>query len=111
MIDTVVSPDGVEKMTEKSWGGIVLCLLIPFGPAAAAGDPPPRKHTDIERLARARLAAVHEDVEKLKPQRVTLPPRHGLTDYRCILHAHAEDSTHTGGTLPEMLADAKKAGV
>jgi hypothetical protein len=35
----------------------------------------------------------------------------GLNDYRCILHAHAEDSAHTGGTLPEMLADAKKAGV
>src|SRR5262245_49295226 len=27
------------------------------------------------------------------------------------MHAHAEDSSHTGGTLPEMLADAKKAGV
>src|SRR5437879_3136957 len=27
------------------------------------------------------------------------------------MHAHAEDSDHTGGTLPEMLADAKKAGI
>jgi len=34
-----------------------------------------------------------------------------LNDYRCILHAHAEDSTHTGGTLLEMLGDAKQAGV
>src|SRR5262249_27555659 len=40
-----------------------------------------------------------------------VPPRPGITDFRCILHAHAEDSDHTGGTLPEMLADAKKAGV
>src|SRR5262249_53651882 len=39
------------------------------------------------------------------------PPLRGLNDYRCILHAHAEDSDHTGGTLPEMLADAKKANV
>ena len=35
----------------------------------------------------------------------------GLTDYRAILHAHAEDSTHTGGTRPEMLAEAKREGV
>jgi hypothetical protein len=47
----------------------------------------------------------------LKPLRVDIPIRSGLNDYRCIMHAHAEDSAHTGGTLPEMLADAKKAGV
>ena len=35
----------------------------------------------------------------------------GLNDYRAILHAHAEDSSHTGGTRPEMLSEAKKAGV
>ena len=35
----------------------------------------------------------------------------GLNDYRAILHAHAEDSAHTGGTRPEMLAEAKRAGV
>ena len=34
-----------------------------------------------------------------------------FNDYRAILHAHAEDSAHTGGTRPEMLADAKKVGV
>jgi hypothetical protein len=65
----------------------------------------------VERLALARLAAVHADVQKLQAQRVRIPPLPGLNDYRCILHAHAEDSSHTGGTLPEMLADAKKAGV
>ncbi len=40
--------------------------------------------------------------------RQSLPPLPGLHDYRAILHAHAEDSAHTGGTRPEMLADAKK---
>ena len=40
-----------------------------------------------------------------------LLPVPGLNDYRAILHAHAEDSAHTGGTRPEMLADAKKVGV
>jgi hypothetical protein len=65
----------------------------------------------VERLALARLATVHADVQRLKRKRVNIPPLPGLNDYRCILHAHAEDSAHTGGTLPEMLADAKKAGV
>jgi hypothetical protein len=80
-------------------------------PALPAADPLPRTRTNIERLALERLAAVHADVEKLKPQRVVISPRPGLHDFRCILHAHAEDSTHTGGTRPEMLADAKKANV
>ncbi len=78
---------------------------------AAAADPPPRKHSNLERLALDHLAAVHADVEKLRRLRADVPPRPGLHDYRCILHAHAEDSDHTGGTLPELLADAKKAGV
>jgi hypothetical protein len=82
-----------------------------FVPGATAGEPPPRKYTNVQRLALARLAAVHDDVQKLQRRRVRLPPLPGLNDYRCILHAHAEDSTHTGGTLPEMLADARKAGV
>ena len=79
--------------------------------AATASEPPPRKYTNIERLSLVRLAAVHDDVQKLNAQRRSIPPLPGLNDYRCILHAHAEDSTHTGGTLLEMLGDAKQAGV
>jgi hypothetical protein len=78
---------------------------------SSAADPLPRKHSNMQRLSLDRLAAVHADVEQLKQQRVAIPALHGISDYRCILHAHAEDSTHTGGTLPEMLADAKKAKV
>jgi hypothetical protein len=79
--------------------------------ASLAAEPPPRKHSNLERLALERLAAVHADVETLGHKRMTIPLRDGRTDFRCILHAHAEDSSHTGGTLPEMLSDAKKAGV
>src|SRR5947209_7020818 len=82
-----------------------------FASAGAAAEPPARKHSNLERLAPERLATVHADVEKLGRLRAEIPPRPGLNDYRCILHAHAEDSDHTGGTLKEMLADAKKAGV
>ncbi len=78
---------------------------------ASAAEPLPRKNSNIERLSLERLASVHADVEKLKLQRVEILARVGLNDYRCILHAHAEDSAHTGGTLPEMLADAKQASV
>jgi hypothetical protein len=87
----------------------LVCALL--ASAATAGEPPARKHSNIQRLAPERLAAVHADVEKLRPQRTDLPPRPGLNDYRCVLHAHVEDSDHTGGTFKEMLADAKKAGV
>ncbi|MCI0541335.1 MAG: hypothetical protein L0Z50_39550 [Verrucomicrobiales bacterium] len=78
---------------------------------AAANEPPARKFSNVERLELPRLKAVHDDVQRFKAQRVVVAPRPGWNDYRCILHAHAEDSVHTGGTLPEMLADAKKAGV
>jgi hypothetical protein len=90
---------------------LVLVSPLVFVAAGAADEPPPRKHTNVERLSLVRLAAAHADVQKLRARRVRVPPLPGLNDYRCILHAHAEDSTHTGGTLPEMLADAKKAGV
>ncbi len=89
---------------------VALSSLV-LAPAAVAGEPPPRKHTNVERLSLARLAAAHADVLKLRARRVRVPPLPGLHDYRCVLHAHAEDSAHTGGTLPELLADAKKAGV
>jgi hypothetical protein len=93
------------KSTAAGLGFVLACTTL------ASAEPPPRKYTNLERLTLPHLSAVHADVEQLQARRVAIPPRPGLTDYRCILHAHAEDSAHTGGTLPEMLADAKKAGV
>jgi len=87
--------------------GLMMC---PW-PVVQAQEPPKRIHSNIERLQIERLKATHNDVETFKKQRRTLPALEGLSDYRCIMHAHAEDSTHTGGTLPEMLAEAKIAGV
>jgi hypothetical protein len=79
--------------------------------AVTASEPPQRKYTNNERLSLVRLAAVHGDVQTLNAQRRNIPPLPVLNDYRCILHAHAEDSSHTGGTLFEMLGDARQAGV
>jgi hypothetical protein len=86
-------------------------ILLALAPGESPGELPRRKHSNVERLALARLAAVHRDVQKLKARRVRVPALPGLNDYRCVLHAHAEDSSHTGGTLPEMRDDARKAGV
>jgi hypothetical protein len=89
---------------------VLLGLTRPALPADG-NRPPARKYSNVERLALPRLKAVHDDVLKLRAQRTRIAPLPGLSDYRCIFHAHAEDSAHTGGTLPEMLADAKKAGI
>jgi hypothetical protein len=85
-----------------SWGSVA---------SAPAEEPDPKRYSSIERMAPARLKAAHEDVLRIQRTRRLLPPKHGLTDYRAILHAHAEDSAHTGGTRSEMLADARKVGV
>ena len=90
--------------------GLGLCLIVSPLRADDAKSAPV-KRTPLERMAVPRLQATHADVQKYRKLREVVPPLAGLTDYRCILHAHAEDSAHTGGTLPEMLADAKKAGI
>lgn len=94
----------------------VVCTLVAMAAVhdAWAGDPgvsPGRKLTTNERLEEAHLDAAHRDAAAYQSSRKTLPPFFRLNDYRAILHAHAEDSAHTGGTLPEMLQAAKMAGV
>ncbi|MBL9137676.1 MAG: hypothetical protein JNK85_17525 [Verrucomicrobiales bacterium] len=74
-------------------------------------EPPPRRLSTLARLETPRLAAVHRDRQALAEGRRSLPPIPGLTDFRVICHAHAEDSVHTGGTRPEMLMGAREAGV
>jgi hypothetical protein len=70
------------------------------------------KRSPTERLQREHLKATHEDALRYQQQRrSSLQPSTYYHDYKAILHAHAEDSAHTGGTRAEMLADAKKAGV
>jgi hypothetical protein len=90
---------------------LALCLMAAGDLSAADGEPPRPRFTPAERMATARLKATHDDAQRIQRSRQTLPPLPGLTDYRAILHAHAEDSAHTGGTRAEMLADAKRAGV
>lgn len=74
-------------------------------------DPPTRRLPTLERMTLPRLAATHEDVLRLARRRQTIPAPAGLRDFRAVCHTHAGDSTHTGGTLPELLAGAREAGV
>jgi hypothetical protein len=72
---------------------------------------PGRKYTTLERLNPERLRAVRNDRLRFQSARKPVTIQTGLEDYRAILHAHAEDSTHTGGTRPELLTAAKQTGV
>lgn len=70
-----------------------------------------RKYTTLERLKPERLRAVKEDRLRWQSKRQPVALATGLQDVKAILHAHAEDSAHTGGTRPELLAAAKRTGV
>jgi hypothetical protein len=72
---------------------------------------PGRKYTTLERLKPERLRSVYQDRLRYQRSRKAVPLQTGLQDYRAILHAHAEDSSHTGGTRAELLTAAKRAGV
>ena len=97
-------------------GNTLLIVLLLFvsrcGLAAQASQSEAAKtFSPAERLQTAHLRAAHEDALRLQQQRQALPPPRRLHDYRAILHAHAEDSAHTGGTRAEMLIDAHRASV
>ena len=85
---------------------VLLALLSSSLPAQT--NPPVRKYSSVERMQTAHLQAAHADAVRLQQQRHTLPPLPGLHDYKAILHAHAEDSSHTGGTRPEMHAERRQ---
>jgi hypothetical protein len=72
---------------------------------------PGRKYTTLERLRPERLRAVHSDRLRYQRERKAIALQTGYQDFRAVLHAHAEDSNHTGGTRPELLAAAKQTGV
>ena len=93
-----------------------LTPLVAMGLCAAAhagkpGESLGRNHTTLERMAPEHLEAAQQDARRYQSQRREIAPVAGLRDYRTILHAHASDSAHTGGTLEEILADAKAESV
>jgi len=101
------------KWALRTWIFLLSCSVVPG--AALAGKPGEslgRTLSTVARMERENLQAARDAVERYRGERVEVKSRTpSLVDYRAILHAHAEDSAHTGGTRPEMLEDAKKANV
>jgi hypothetical protein len=94
--------------------GVILVLAATIAHSGKPGESPGRTRTTVERMSLDRLAAAHADVLRYQAGRRTPPAAQslrGLHDYRAVLHVHAEDSAHTGGTLAELLQGARKAGV
>jgi hypothetical protein len=89
----------------------VLLLSIMVAAQTSPGLGPGRKYTSIERMKPEHLRAVHSDRARFAGERSRVVISTGYNDYRAVLHAHAEDATHTGGTRPEMLAAARRADV
>jgi hypothetical protein len=87
-----------------------LLAAVGSGVTFAVADPGvPR--TAPERLTPARLAAAHAARARFAAQRAEVPDFGVFEDLRAVIHVHAEDSNHTLGTRPEVLAAAKKTGV
>lgn len=76
-----------------------------------AQEPPGSKWTTAERLETQHLEATHEAILRFAKARKTLANLGVYEDFRAVIHVHAEDSSHTKGTRPEVLVAAKKTGV
>jgi hypothetical protein len=98
---------------------LVIICTITFSlalPSAAAfqqssASRPGRRYSMTARLQPDRLRAVHESRRLIAASRKAVRLRTGFQDFKAILHAHAEDAQHTGGTRPELLRAAKATGI
>ena len=91
-----------------------LCVIFMSASSSGSQAPalgPGRRYTTLERIRPERLAAVAADRRRHQGSRKAVALATGLRDYRGIMHSHAEDSAHTGGTRPELLAAARRMGV
>ena len=90
---------------------VAVCLLAGAQLVAAQTPQPVLKYTTVERLQPVHLQAVKADRERYQRARKSIKLIKNLKDLRAIMHVHAEDSAHTGGTRPELLAACKRTGV
>jgi hypothetical protein len=65
----------------------------------------------VERMGMEKLRATHEKVEAFKKQIRKVSLSSGYDDVRVLLHVHSAFSHDSRGTLDEIIAAAKKAGV
>ncbi len=65
----------------------------------------------VARMAPEKLRATHERIEALKQERREVALTSGYDDVRALLHVHSAFSHDSRGTIEEILAAAKQAGV
>lgn len=65
----------------------------------------------LERIRPEKLRATHEKIESLKGQKRAVSLTSGYDDVRALLHVHSAFSHDSRGTLDEIVAAAKEAGV
>jgi hypothetical protein len=98
---------------------VVVTLLLASTVCFAADEilPLGEDLSPLKRIQEERLKAAHEDVVKHQETRTPLEAMpewvnaFGVQDFDAILHVHADDASHTGGTREELLADCKKVGI
>jgi hypothetical protein len=91
---------------------LLLAIVLCSESLSLAQDPSPlRSLTSVQRMEETHLRATMDDVHRLAASRQSIPPLPDLIDFRTVFHVHAEDSAHTGGTLPELIAAARSVGV
>ncbi|REK06702.1 MAG: PHP domain-containing protein [Planctomycetota bacterium] len=78
-------------------------MLLALGSSAVADA--------VTRLQPERLRATHEKIEALKTQRQEVKLASGYDDVRVLLHVHSHFSHDSRGTIEEIVAAAKEAGV
>src|SRR5438093_5287286 len=86
------------------FAGSFWCGTLLLASGADSGNP-------IGRLEPEHLQATHKARLLFSRQRVAVTNFSIYDDYRAVIHVHAQDSNHTGGTRAEVLAAAKKTGV
>jgi hypothetical protein len=83
---------------------LIAIALIGIVPGPAWADA-------VERMALEKLRATHERIESLKSQRRDVSLTSGYDDVRALFHVHSAFSHDSRGTIEEIIAGAKEAGV
>jgi hypothetical protein len=100
MFACLLPPESAMRLLSRT---VVLSLWLSVTLPAAADM--------LERLRPENLQALHEAIEARKLQRRAVAFSSGYDDVRALLHVHSAFSHDSRGTMEEILAAAKAAGV
>jgi hypothetical protein len=98
----------VPSHPEIDFMRMLRCLLAVL---LVAGFARSLKADALERISPEKLRATHERIEALRKDRKAVSLASGFEDVRVLLHVHSAFSHDSRGTIDEIVAAAKKAGV